>query len=79
MSVTFIGGVSGNRKTDNKPFYLLQFAVPPSVPRDGLIGYEVANIYLSDRSITGKTAIDVFQDFKDHAKVLASYPNIQVH
>lgn len=59
-TVLFIGGVSGERKTDHKPFRILSFGVPSE--RDNVFGYEVAQIFLSDRDL------ETFQIFRNKAK-----------
>ena len=48
-TVLFLGGVSGSRKSDNKPFWLIHFAVPSS--RSNCFGFEIAEVFLQDDSI----------------------------
>lgn len=56
-SVLFLGAVQGKRKTDNQPFYILEFAVPST--RDSVFGMETANVF---------TDVNTYNDFINHAK-----------
>ena len=56
-NVIFLGGVEGKRKTDQQPFYILNFGSPGS--RSNVFGFEVAQIF---------TDQDTYNQFRRNGK-----------